>query len=176
MVYIDDILVTDSDTVDIKQIKEHLRIHFVIKNMGKPRYFLGIEFAYGKQKMTLSHRKYVLDLLQKIGLLGCKPESTPIDQTPSFWDTTSELLQDPGQYRRLIGKFIYLTVTQPDISYAVSLLSQFMHEPRKVHWNGALRVLAYVKGAPGKGLIYRNSGHLKIEAYSDSGYAGNRGD
>ena len=53
-VYVDDILVTDSDTMSIRQIKEHLRTHFVTKNMGKPRYFLVIEFAYGKQKMALS--------------------------------------------------------------------------------------------------------------------------
>ena len=54
VVYVDDILVTDSDTMGIRQIKEHFRIHFVTKNMGKSRYFFGIEFAYGKQKMVLS--------------------------------------------------------------------------------------------------------------------------
>ena len=86
------------------------------------------------------------------------------------------MLEDPGQYRRLIGKLIYLIVTRPDFSYAVSLLSQFMHEPRRAHWLGALRVLSYVKGALGKGLVYRNHGHTRIEAYSDSGYAGDRGD
>ena len=62
-VYVDDILVTGSDTVGIRQIQEHLRTHFVTKNIDTPRYFLGIEFAYGKQKMTLSQRKYLLDLL-----------------------------------------------------------------------------------------------------------------
>ena len=83
-VYVDDILVTSSDTVDIRQIKKHLRTHFVTKNMDKPWYFLGIEFAYGKQNMALPERKYVVDLLHETRLLGYKPESTPIDQTPSF--------------------------------------------------------------------------------------------
>ena len=69
-----------------------------------------------------------------------------------------------------------MTVTRLHIAYVVSLLSQFMYEPRVVHWQGALRVLAYVKGAPGKGLIYRKFDHLQIEAYSDSGYASDRGD
>ena len=59
----DDILVTGSDAKDIEEIKEHLRTHFVIKDIGKPRYFLGIKFAYGNGKMALSQRKYVLDLL-----------------------------------------------------------------------------------------------------------------
>ena len=59
-----------------------------------------------------------------------------------------------------------MTVTQPEISYAVRLLSQFMHEPREV--------LAYIKGTAGQGLIYKNNGNLDIEA--SSGYAGNRSD
>ena len=84
VVYVDDILVTDNDKKDIEEIKEYLRTHFVTKNMEKPRYFLDIEFAYTNEKMTLSQRKYVLDLLQETGLFRCKPESTPIEQTPSF--------------------------------------------------------------------------------------------
>ena len=126
--------------------------------------------------MTLSQRKYVLNLLQVIDLLECKLENAPIEQTPSFWDTSSELLEDPGQYRRMIGKLIYLTVTRSDVSYAVSLLSQFMHESRRIHWSGALRILSFVKGAPGRDLVYRRNGHMKIIAYSDSGYAGDRGE
>ena len=50
-----------------------------------------------------------------------------------------------------------------------------MHEPTRVHWSGVLRILAYVNGTLGKGLVYR-SGHLRVEAYSDSGFAGDRGD
>jgi len=90
--------------------------------------------------MTLSQRKYVLDLLEETGLLGCKPVSTPIEQSPPFWETSSSFLKDSGQYKHLIGKLIYLTVTRPDICYVVGHLSQFMHESRKVHWQGALRV------------------------------------
>ena len=71
---------------------------------------------------------------------------------------------------------IYLTVTCLDITYDVSVLSQFMHKPRMVDWEGVLRVLAYIKPAPGKGLIYRRHDHLRIEAYSDAGYAGDKGD
>ena len=93
-----------------------------------------------------------------------------------FWDTSSDLLEDPSQYRRLIGKLIYLTVTRLDFSYAVSLLSQFMHESRKVHWIGAFCVLSYVKGIPGKGLVYRKNSHTMIIANSDSGYARDRED
>ena len=59
-------------------------MHFVTKDVGKPKYFLDIEFAYTKDMMALSQRKYVLDLLQETGLIRCKPESTPIDQSLDF--------------------------------------------------------------------------------------------
>jgi len=112
----------------------------------------------------------------RTGLFVCKPKSTPIEQSPPFWETSSPFLKDLGQYRRLIGKLIYLIVTRPDICYAVGLLSQFMHKPQEVHLQGALRVLAYVKEAPGKGFLYKNHGHLDVATYFDSGYANDKGD
>ena len=67
-------------------------------------------------------------------------------------------------------------MTRLDISYVVGLLSQFMHEPREVHWQGTLRVLAYIKCTPGQELVYEKHGHLDVEAYCDSGYAADTGD
>ena len=86
------------------------------------------------------------------------------------------MMVDANRYLRLLGKLIHLTVTRPYITYAVSVLSQFMHEPHMVHWEGALRVLAYIKCAPRNGLIFQRHDHLRIEVYSDVGYAGDKGD
>ena len=63
-VYVDDILLIRSDTARMQETKEYLKAHFITKDMGKPKYFLGIEFTYTKDRMTLSQRKYALDLLQ----------------------------------------------------------------------------------------------------------------
>ena len=99
----------------------------------------------------LSQRKYALDLLQETGLLGTKPMDTPMDLNSAFWDDTSDYLEDKASYRRLVGKLIYLTVTRPDISFAVGVVSQFMERPRTIHWDAALRILKYIKASPGKG-------------------------
>ena len=125
-VYVDDILLTDSDVTCIQRTKDYLQKHFVTKDMGRPKYFLGIEFAYTKDRMTLSQRKYALDLLQETDFLRCKLETTQFDQSFDFWDSFSPSLEDAGRYKRLIGKLIYLTVTHPDIAYIVGILSQFM--------------------------------------------------
>ena len=83
-VYVDDILVTDSDVTGIQMTKDHLQKYFVTKDMDRPKYFFGIRFAYTRDRMALSQRKYALDLLQETGLLECKPETTPFDQNLDF--------------------------------------------------------------------------------------------
>ena len=153
-IYVDDILLTGNDEAAIFSTKAYLQTHFAIRDLKTPRYFLGIEFAYQSGRLALSQRKYALDLLQETGLLGCKPTTSPLEARPKFWDTDSPIMADTNHYRRLLEKLIYITVTRPDITYDVSVLSQFMHEPWMVHWEGVLRVLVYIKHAPRKGLIY----------------------
>ena len=63
------------------------------------------------------------------------------------------LFEDVSKCRRLVDKFIYLTVKRPDIAYVIGLMSQFMHKPRKIHQKDALRILTYTKGSPGKSLL-----------------------
>ncbi|KAK4391658.1 Retrovirus-related Pol polyprotein from transposon RE2 [Sesamum angolense] len=175
-VYVDDILITGSDLVGIEEAKTYLQKHFVTKDLGRPRYFLGIEIAHSKHGISVSQRKYACDLLHEAGLLGTKPVDTPMDSNPDFWNDDGNYLEDKTKYRRLVGKLIYLTVTKPDISFAVGLVSQFMDKPRLVHWEAALRILKYIKASPGKGLLFKRHGHVKIEAYSDADYAGAKDD
>ena len=133
-VYVDDIILTGSDDTSILATKTYLQQHLSIRDLGSPRYFLGIESAHQDGKLALTQRKYALDMLKETRLLGCKPETSPMEACPQFWDTSSPLFEDAYRYRRLLGKLIYLTVTRPDIVYAVSVLSQFMQEPRQVPW------------------------------------------
>lgn len=75
-------------------------------------------------------------------------------------------------YQRLLGRIIYLSHTRTDIAYAVSLTSQFMHSPKVVHLQAAHRVLQYLKGTPGEGILFKRNGGLVLEAYTDAEYAG----
>ena len=143
--------------------------------MEKPRYFLEIEVAYQKRDLLLSQMKYTLDLLVKTGILGCKPASALMEANMNLW-CDNNLLDDNGQYRRLIGKLIYLTVTRPDITFTAGVLCWFMHQLRKIHWTTALRILAYIKSSPGKGLLYKKHEYIRILGYFDSGYVGDKGD
>ncbi|KAJ4747967.1 Subtilisin-like protease [Rhynchospora pubera] len=86
-------------------------------------------------------------------LHGDLDEEIYMDQPPGFV-LEGETHKDPTVYKRLIGKLLYLTITRPDITYAVSVLSQFMQSPSQEHLQAAYRVLRYLKREPGKGLLY----------------------
>ena len=69
---------------------------------------------------------------------------------------------------------IHLTHTKPDISYAVRVVSQFMHNPSNQHMSFVNHILAYLKSSPGKGILFSKHGHLDIEGYTDSDFAGSK--
>ena len=75
-------------------------------------------------------------------------------------------------YQRLVGRLIYLSHTRPDIAYAVSMISQFMHSPKEAQLQATYRVLQYLKGTPCKGILLKRNGALVLEAYTDANYAG----
>ena len=79
IVYVDDIVITDSDQDGIQKLKHHLFNHFQTKDLGKLKYFLGIKIAQSNYCVVMSQRKYVLDILEETGMLDCKPVDTPMD-------------------------------------------------------------------------------------------------
>ncbi|XP_020245080.1 uncharacterized protein LOC109823205 [Asparagus officinalis] len=107
---------------------------------------------------------------QKFKLVGCKPATTPIDQKFKLGAEAGEP-DDHDRYQRLVGRLIYLSHTRPDISFAVSMVSRYMHDPRKGHIDAVYHILRYMKSTPGKGLIFRKSGHMSIEGYCNFDWA-----
>lgn len=109
----------------------------MIKDLGKLKYFLGIEVIDVPNGLRLSQRKYCLELLNEFGMLGCKPVNTPLETNLVINrdndQNNDSLLDNITEFQKLIGKLIYLTITRPNITYSVQVLSQFMHKPRNSH-------------------------------------------
>ncbi|KAF5815624.1 putative RNA-directed DNA polymerase [Helianthus annuus] len=174
LVYVDDIVITGNNNVEIEKVKQMLSDTFHIKDLGILKYFLGIEVLYGEHGLCLSQRKYCLELLSEFGYLGCKPVSTPIELSSlvnSKTENNTGCVIDVTNYQKLIGKLIYLSLTRPDISYAVQFLSQFMHSPTEGHLRIALRLLRYLKSSPGKGIMFKKSADFSLTCYADSDWA-----
>lgn len=171
LIYVDDLIITGTNNAEISKLKFFLSKTFAIKDLGALKYFLGIEIASSRKGLFLNQRKYVLDLLQETGMLGAKPTESPVNSKEKL-SLDGELLSDVGQYQRLVGKLIYLTITRPDITYAVSLVSQFMHAPRTSHLTAVNIILRYLKSCPGRGILMKKNGHSQIVGYSDADWAG----
>ena len=103
-------------------------------------------------------------------MLGCQPVSTPIDSNHKLC-AESGYPVNKERYQRLVGRLIYLCHTRPDISYAVSVVSRYMHDSRSGHLDAVYRILRYLKSSPGKGLMFKSHGHLNVEGYCDADWA-----
>ncbi|XP_039161314.1 uncharacterized mitochondrial protein AtMg00810-like [Eucalyptus grandis] len=170
-----------NDDSAVKRLKEYLHSTFHIKDLEPPKFFLGIEIARSDQGISLSQRKFVMEIISKTGLSGCRPAIIPIEQNAKLTSVDYDagissssddpLLEDPLGYQRLVGKLIYLTMTRPDICYAVQTLSQFMHKPKQSHMSAALKVVKYIKTCPGLGILLSRRCNMEMTAYCDLDYA-----
>ena len=172
LVYVDDIMVTGNDEREKHELKQILVIESEIKELGKLKYFLGIEVVYSTQGIFISQQKYVTDLLVETGNIECKPVFTPMDPNHKLEEAKEEPVVDKRMYQRLVGRLIYFAHTRPNITYSVSVINQFMYDPREPHLQAAYRVLHYLKGNPRKGILLKKNNTLVLEVYTDADYAG----
>ncbi|XP_057975439.1 uncharacterized mitochondrial protein AtMg00810-like [Malania oleifera] len=133
LLYVDDILLAGSDTAALEKVKSSLSAEFKLKDLGPLKFFLGLEIARSHKGISLSQRKYCLELIAESGLLAAKPVLFPMDTHTKLSKDDSELIDDVSAYRRLMGRLLYLTHTRPDITFAVNHLSQFLDNPRLPH-------------------------------------------
>jgi hypothetical protein len=109
LVYVDDILIASNYAIVVVQLKTYLDSQFKLKDLGPVRYFLGLEIARSSKGISVSQRKYTLEIMEDVGILGCKPTKCLIDQNLKLSKGERSLLPIPTVYRRLIGGLMYLT-------------------------------------------------------------------
>ncbi|KAJ0852133.1 putative RNA-directed DNA polymerase [Helianthus annuus] len=175
IIYVDDMIITGDDEEEITRLKAMLFKDFEMKDLGRLKYFLGIEVMRSRKGIFICQKKYILDLLAETGMIDCKPVNTPMMMNQKLYMEENAKLADKGEYQRIVGKLIYLSHTRPDIAYAVGVVSQFMHQPQVTHMEAVWRIIRYLKGTPGHGVLFKTNGHLEAHIYTDADWAGDKG-
>lgn len=103
------------------------------QRLGQAQNFLGLEIARDTKGIMLSQRHYTLQLLKDTGFLTSKPTTVPMDPKAHLNATDGEVLTDISQYLRLIGRLLYLSLSRPNIAFAVHKFSQFIAQPQTPH-------------------------------------------
>jgi hypothetical protein len=179
LTYVDDIIIAGADLIEVQVVKKYLSEVFEVTDLGEVAHFLGNVVVRNADGVRVSNPVKVKELLADYGIESPRKVTTPMD--PSFVVTEMSVeakmtggsgkpLPEGNRYNELIGSLMYLAnTTRPDLSLAVGLLSRFRSKPTTAHWSAGMRVLAYLHGAPDKGLEF--NGDHDIVGYVDSAYA-----
>ena len=138
-------MITGSTPSFVQSIVTQLGSKFYLKDMGILNYFLGVEVLPTCAGLFLSQHKYIRDLLTTTNMVGAKDISTPLSTSTSLKLVDGTAVFDSTEFHRVIGSLQYLSLTRPNISFAVNKLSQFMHKPTHSHWVTVKRLLRYLK-------------------------------
>nr|XP_016478721.1 PREDICTED: uncharacterized mitochondrial protein AtMg00810-like [Nicotiana tabacum] len=149
LVYVDDLLVTGTSLALIQQVKKDLQARFKMKDLGELKLFLSIEFLRSKEGILMNQRKYALELVSEMGLAGSRTAATPLE----FHHKLSYVELD---------RFLHTNEN------SVQVLSQYMHAPKQSHMDATIRVVRYIKGTAGLGLLVPPDGSIELLAFCDS--------
>jgi hypothetical protein len=173
LVYVDDLVITGNNPTLVTTFIQQLGDMFSLKDMGPLHFFLGVEVIPTKAGLFLTQHKYIRELLANSNMSGAKDISTPLSTSQSLQLVDGTAAVDSSEFRRIMGSLQYLSLTRPDISFAVNKLSQFMHKPTTTHWTATKRLLRYLKQTIFYGIQVHRAGPSVLHTYSDADWAGN---
>ena len=170
--YVDDLIFTGNDETLFSSFKNSMMKEFEMTDLGRMRYFLGLEVLQRSDGIFVCQKKYAQEVLERFNMAGCNVVFNPI--VPGFkLDKDSVGMEmDSTLYMQMVGSLMYLTSTRPDIMFVVSLLSRYLAHPTEIHLQAVKRVLRYIKGTLTYGIFYKQGGNKELLAYTDSDYAG----
>ena len=170
--YVDDLIFTGNDETLFSSFKHSMMKEFEMTDLGRMRYFLGLEVLQRSDGTFVCQKKYAQEVLERFNMADCNVVFNPIVPGFKLDEDSAGMAVDNTLYMQMIGSLMYLTSTRPDIMFVVSLLSRYLAHPTEIHLQAVKRVLRYIKGTLTYGIFYKQGGNKELLAYTDSDYAG----
>jgi hypothetical protein len=177
-VYVDDLNIIGNPR-DIDEARNHLKTEFEMKDLGKTKFFLGLQIEHLHSGILVHQSAYIQKILEKFNMDKSYPTKTPmvvrsLDMEKDIFrprDEGEEILGSEFPYLSLIGALMYLAnCTRPDIAFAVNLLARHSVAPTKRHWTGGKQILRYLNGTRDLGLFFQKNQDSSLIGYTDAGY------
>lgn len=171
-IWVDDLILLTSQKKTKNLLKEKLKEHFEMKDIGSTSYCLGLQITRDGGKVMIDQEKYIKEMLARFKMSDCKPVRSPFEVGMKFNEKKEEdeLIDCP--YQQAIGSLLYLAQgTQPDISFAVNTMSRFNKDYTAAHWTAVKRIFRYLQGTKDFKLVYTKDGNENITGYCDADWA-----
>ncbi|GJZ72806.1 retrovirus-related pol polyprotein from transposon TNT 1-94 [Tanacetum coccineum] len=152
-IYVDDLIYTGNDKSLCDEFKSSMMLEFDMSDLGKMRYFLGIEVIQSPNGIFVCQRKYACEVLARFDMGNSNPVLNPIVPGTRLMKDEHETKVDVTLFKKMVGSLMYLTTTRPDLMYGVSLISGC---PTESHWRAGKRLLRYLKGTTELGIFYES--------------------
>ncbi|RDX92335.1 putative mitochondrial protein, partial [Mucuna pruriens] len=175
-IYVDDLIYTGNDMSMMIKFKKSMMQAFDMTDLGKMRFFLGIEVLQKPGGIFVCQQKYANDVLKKFAMSESKHVKSLIVPGRKISRDVDCVIVDDTYFKQIVGSLMYLTATRPDIMFNVSLISRYMSKPTELHLQAAKRILRYLKGTTSYEIFYRKEGEENLHAFTDSDYAGDEDD
>lgn len=176
ILYVDDLIFTGNCEEMFGNFKRSMQQEFDMTDLGKMRYFLGVEVKQGSKDTYICQKKFANEVLERFGFDNSKGVNSPIVPGTKLVKDEKGVRTDATKYQQIVGSLMYLTVTRPDIMFSVYLASRFLAAPTELHLQAVKRILRYVKTTVNLGIFYKREGEPDLMAYTDSDYAGDLDD
>jgi hypothetical protein len=174
--YVDDLIFTGNDQKLFDNFKISMEKNFAMTDLGRMRYFLGIEVKQTKEGIFMHQQKYACEILNRFNMENCNNVCNPIVSGNKLKKDETGIACDSTNYKQMVGCLMYLLATRPDLAFLVCLVARFMERPTKIHVAAVKRILRYLKGTTSYGLWYEKGKDDDLAGWSDSDYAGDLDD
>ena len=176
--YVDDLVFIGNDKQMFADFKASMQREIAMTDLGKMKFFLGVEVVQNDEGNFLSQKKYALEILESFGSENANSVRNPIVPGIKLIKNEDEQQVHMTQYKQMVGSLMYLSVTRPDLMFVVSLASRYMERPTNIHMQAIKRILRYVKGIMDLGICYKRGATTDemLVAFFDSDYAGDQED
>ena len=125
-VYVDDLIFTGNNGAMLEKFKSSMKQKFDMSDLGRMKYFLGVEVMQLSEGIFINQRKYANDVLERFGMSNCNPVKNPVIPGVKLVKDEGGISMDATLYKQMVGSLMYLTATRPDLAFMVNLISRFI--------------------------------------------------